>query len=648
MYRFTVTAKLGFIYHIPGPDEDPDDPSTNTCPLDPVLENKLNMRAALPKQIFGMLVPKELPDVRSLMPYSLRLPHARDALDCSFDLMGPVSFTKDELEDVKAFHAAMMEGPQKKKDPKKVAEELRRLTDAARKALGELPDADELDPPPKPTAPPPQQVTVAGQGGSAGQGSSAGQGMSAAADTEASPAGQGTPGNASASAAPEHALTQQQQASDQPQASAASPAAAAAAAMPAAAAPQAASPSGSTAAAMAAANQPQQPSEDTDMTAAPLPDVSKEQQAGQTTDASAAAASAANTQAPEQADAVAEDPPQAGGQSEPPNKPDAAVGTDAQTLKQAEKAKTDEAPKTQDPVHVWNELTKHTEGDNEDFEDKFIHNYFFVPLKLWLDWEDVVAKLPPNPPRELDWDAVRHVKHGWKPLTTMEEVSRQGAGQSGGFSAMEVDGDQPVPKEISHHQAPGDQLVPNGAEAMQTDVADASKDSAVPSMHPEANGVSARDASVPEPGPKEVRMGPLDPQRLANSVMVTTYNSTPYFFEGIDPELTPQSRFPDDKLKLQAVVEQEEEDDFLKPKPPKETDTPTDQQPAVPDESAGTDNDKGGESEGQPGEAAVAAAAAKHVTVVAGREAPKADTPEEFVVRLIASKQAATFTDYFK
>lgn len=304
--------------------------------------------------------------------------------------------------------------------------------------------------------------------------------------------------------------------------------------------------------------------------------------------------------------------------------------------------KADEPLKMQDPVHVWNELTKHTEGDNEDFEDKFIHNYFFVPLKLWLDWEDVAAKLPPEPPRELDWDAVRHVKHGWKPLTTMEGVSRQGGGQSGGASAMGMNGDQPDPKDVSHHPS-GDQLAPTGAETMQINGTNPHKNPAVP----EAGGTSAGDASVPLSGPKEVKMGHLDPQRLANSVMVTTYNSTPYFFEGIDPELTPQSRFPDDKLKLQAVVEQEEEDDFLKPKPPKETDTPTDQQTATPDELAATDNDKGDESGRQPGEAS-AAAAAKHVTVVAGREAPKADTPEEFVVRLIASKQAATFTDYFK
>ena len=85
------------MYHIPGPDEDPDDPATRKHWMDPVLENKLNMRAALPKQVFGMLVPKELPDVRALLPYSLRLPHAKEALDCTFDLAGQVNFPPPHL-----------------------------------------------------------------------------------------------------------------------------------------------------------------------------------------------------------------------------------------------------------------------------------------------------------------------------------------------------------------------------------------------------------------------------------------------------------------------------------------------------------------------------------------------------------------------
>ena len=136
LYKFTITAKPGFMYHIPGPDEDPDDPQTYDCPLDPVLENKLNMRAALPKQVFGMLVPQALPDVRALLPYSLRLPHAKEALDCTFELAGEVSYDRVQMEELRAFHAAIMEGPTKKKDAKKVAEELKKLTADARRALG--------------------------------------------------------------------------------------------------------------------------------------------------------------------------------------------------------------------------------------------------------------------------------------------------------------------------------------------------------------------------------------------------------------------------------------------------------------------------------------------------------------------------------
>lgn len=138
LYKFTITAKLGFMYHIPGPDEDPDDPSTNACPLDPVLENRLNMRAALPKQVFGMLVPKKLPDLRALLPYALSLPHAREALDCTFDFVGHVSYDEMQMAELKAFHASMIEGPTKKKGAKKVAEELRKLNADARRALGLL------------------------------------------------------------------------------------------------------------------------------------------------------------------------------------------------------------------------------------------------------------------------------------------------------------------------------------------------------------------------------------------------------------------------------------------------------------------------------------------------------------------------------
>lgn len=630
LYRFTVTAKMGFIYHIPGPDEDPDDPSTNTCPLDPVLENKLNMQAALPKQIFGMLVPKELPDVRTMLPYTLRLPHARDALDCSLDLMGPVSFSKDELEDIKAFHAAMMEGPQKKKDAKKVAEELRRLTDAARKALGELPDADELDPPPKPVEDPkplpaPQQGPAAASPSSsaaAAEQGSAANGLNTC--TEAPPAGQSSPGKPSTSSVPDDTVMQQQQqqASDQQQAAAEVQSSLLQAAS------QPASPLDLTAAAAAAAatQAQQQQSGDTNMSAIALPDQAEEMRPDESAsqpDPSATAAELADALKPSNTNAPAADTPH---DSAHPTQTHGPVTTDT-TADDSNKPSTDEAPKIQDPVHVWDELTKHQEGDNEAFEDKFAHNYFFVPLKLWLDWEDVAAKLPVDPPKELDWDAVRHVKHGWKPLTTLEEVGSQ---QAAGDSAMQVDRAQLVPNEISNN-TPRDQFVPDNP--MQSDAP-------IPSNGPfTADSRAAQRGPVIKSAPKKaVQLGPLDPQRLVNSVMVTTYSATPYFYEGIDPELTPQSRFPDDKLKLQAVVEHEEEDEFLKPKPPKET--------AKPDESAGSDNDKPNESEGAPKEGA-AAAAVKTVTV-AGRESPTEDTADQFVVRLIASKQAATFTDYFK
>ena len=142
LYKFTIMAKMGFMYHIPGPDEDPDDPKTNVCPLDPALENKLNMLAALPKQVFGIIVPKEMPDVRTLFPFMLRLPHARDALDCKFDLVGPVSFSHDELAEIGAYHDAMIEGPKKKKDPKAMTDELKKMTEEAKKMLG----GDEPEP----------------------------------------------------------------------------------------------------------------------------------------------------------------------------------------------------------------------------------------------------------------------------------------------------------------------------------------------------------------------------------------------------------------------------------------------------------------------------------------------------------------------
>jgi len=120
-------------------------------------------------------------------------------------------------------------------------------------------------------------------------------------------------------------------------------------------------------------------------------------------------------------------------------------------------------------------------------------------------------------------------------------------------------------------------------------------------------------------------------------VVVTTYNSTPYFYEGTDPQLTPESKFPDDKLKLQLVVEEEEEDEFLKPKPPQETDTPTDKPADQPQQSA----DKGSDS------ASAAAATAAATTAAAGSEEGREEA-DDSAVRLIASKKASTFTEYFK
>lgn len=79
---------------------------------------------------------------------------------------------------------------------------------------------------------------------------------------------------------------------------------------------------------------------------------------------------------------------------------------------------------------------------------------------------------------------------------------------------------------------------------------------------------TAKDlGEVPRGG---VRLGPLDHFDLSSSVLVTTYNRTPYFYEQVDPVLTPESRFPTDKLKIQVVVEEEEKEEELdKPRPQK-------------------------------------------------------------------------------
>lgn len=68
---------------------------------------------------------------------------------------------------------------------------------------------------------------------------------------------------------------------------------------------------------------------------------------------------------------------------------------------------------------------------------------------------------------------------------------------------------------------------------------------------------------------KIAKIGSLPQHDLSSSVVVTTYNRTPYFYEEVDSRLTPESRFPTDKLKLQVVVEQEEEEEVFVPRPPK-------------------------------------------------------------------------------
>ena len=679
---------MGFMYHIPGPDEDPDDPKTNTCPLDPVLENKLNMLAALPKQIFGMLVPKELPDVRALMPYSLRLPHARDALDCKFDLVGPVSFGQDQLEEIRSFHAAMMEGPQKKKDPKKVAEELKKLTEAAGKALGE--DLPAPDSPPQPADSQTQTQPA----------DALTQTQPADALTQTQPADsltQTQPADFPTQTQPADSPTQTQPADsptqNQPQAElasaeqrhahdvhAASPAAAAAAAAP----------------------------------AGPL----EQEQVLTSTNGPMIIDTAAASAAPNAADGPA--------QTVDPIIPD--DPSRSSTAKQDEPAKPDE-------------LTKFKEGD-ENAEDVFVSNYFVLPLQQWMDWEDPNHTMDDSFP-EVDWEAVQHVKYGWKPLSTLEEVQvpEQGPACSTG-DAIDLDGDQPVPagpaghattatgdepmlytstdpqqQSYSHQQSictgtteftvlEADQAIPDSGTVayciISRDAIDPSKgtaaftisddsqaviskgtaafslragDHSIPSgfdtasleVHPVPSEISTESASavgdgaVPGPGSSCLdagltsvpssngtvpsssmtgfKLGQLDPQRLKNSVVVTTYNSTPYFYEGTDLQLTPESKFPDDKLKLQLVVEEEEEDDFLKPPPPKETDAPTDKPADQAEQSA----DKGGDSTSAA--AATAAAAATGAATGSGEGEKEAD---DLAVRLIASKKASTFTEYFK
>ena len=614
LYKFTITAKMGFMYHIPGPDEDPDDPKTNTCPLDPVLENKLNMLAALPKQVFGMLVPKELPDVRALMPYSLRLPHARDALDCKFDMVGPVSVSQGQLDEVKAFHAAMMEGPQKKKDPKKVAEELKKLTAAARKALGD--DLPQLEPEPESASEP--------------------AGPAAAPQTPTQEQGSIEPASA-----PATAIAQQHSSEDQ-------------------------------ASAAAAASQPVPMEQDQPaVTTANAPLASQ-----RVADSAAAPAQQADKTPLLLQQSVV---PQPGKTDDSLGKGKLAAVTTAAASSQLGSGESHDAAKADDPAAAstadpeparFDELTKFTEGQ-EDAENKFVSNYYMLPLKQWMDWEDPDDVMDDSS-AEIDWEAVKHVKYGWKPLSTLQEASdpqqepmdvMQPAGEQTTRSASAdaqltsctarhtmcegkaettvVQADQPVPNQgqaestlLDRDQANPDTgtsafSIQEGAQAVPSNYKPLREEQTAPSkiskgLAAAAATTLAGDLVAPSNSHKGSQLGQLDYWRLTNSVVVTTYNSTPYFFEDIDPVLTPESKFPEEKLKLQVVFEEEEEDEFLKPKPPKETHAPTDK--------PGQSSDKAKEAESAP---AVATPAVSQ-------------EQDDMVTKLTASRKAATFTQYFK
>ena len=614
MYKFTITAKMGFMYHIPGPDEDPDDPKTNTCPLDPVLENKLNMLAALPKQVFGMLVPKELPDVRALMPYSLRLPHARDALDCKFDMVGPVSVSQGQLDEVKAFHAAMMEGPQKKKDPKKVAEELKKLTAAARKALGD--DLPPLEPEPESAAEPAAPA--------------------AAPQTPTQEQGSIEPASAPATATAQQHLSEDQ---------------------------------ASVAAAVTAASQPEPMEQDQPAVTTANAPLASQRVAGS---AAAPVQQADKTPLLLQQSGV----PQSGKTDDSLGKGKLAAVIPAAASSQLESGESHGAAKADDPAAAstadpeparFDELTKFTEGQ-EDAENKFVSNYYMLPLRQWMDWEDPDDVMDDSS-AEIDWEAVKHVKYGWKPLSTLQEVS---APQQEPMDVMQAAGEQTTPgasadaqptsctarhtmcegkaestvvqadQPVADHARPestlldrgqanpdkgtsafsiqeGAQAVPNNYKPLRDEQTAPSKMSKC--LAAAAATTPAGDVVAPSNSHKQ---GQLDYWRLTNSVVVTTYNSTPYFFEDIDPVLTPESKFPEEKLKLQVVFEEEEEDEFLKPKPPKETYAPTDK--------PGQSSDKAKEAESAPAVATPAVI----------------QEQDDMVTKLTASRKAATFTQYFK
>ena len=50
-----------------------------------------------------------------------------------------VSYDQQQMQELRAFHEALIAGPIKKKDAKNVAEELKKLTEQARRALGRRP-----------------------------------------------------------------------------------------------------------------------------------------------------------------------------------------------------------------------------------------------------------------------------------------------------------------------------------------------------------------------------------------------------------------------------------------------------------------------------------------------------------------------------
>ena len=654
LYKFTITAKMGFMYHIPGPDEDPDDPKTNTCPLDPVLENKLNMLAALPKQIFGLLVPKELPDVRALMPYPLRLPHARDALDCKFDLVGPVSFSQDQMDEIRSFHAAMMEGPKKKKDPKKVAEELKKLTEAARKALGE--DLPASDSPPQPAEPP----------------------------TQTQPAD--PPSQTQPQASAEPVSPQQQHAADElpalPAASLAASAAAAAVAAPA-----------------GPSEQEQVPTN----TNGPM-----------VIHRAAASAAPGTADAPAQiAGLIGPDDSSRSNKARQhePAKPD-------ELTKYREGDENAEDGFVSNyfvlPLQQWMdwEDPNHTMDDSfpeVDWEAVRHVKYGWKPLStleevqipeqgpacstgdaMDLDGDQPAPASPAGhagtvtgdkptlctstDPQQQSQTLQQSVCTGTLEFTVLEAdlaipdegtvayriISRDANVLSKGTLAFTVSDDSQAV--ISTGTAAfsllaRDHSIPNGTgiasheahpvpSKISTESASSVRDGAVPG--PGSSCLDANDAStsaglksvrssngiIPRSSMTGFKLGQLDPQRLTNSVVVTTYNSTPYFYECTDPQLTPESKFPDDKLKLQLVVEEEEEDEFLRPQPPKETDAPTDKSADQAEQSADKHSDS-----------APAAAAATGTST--GSEEGRAEA-DDLAVRLIASKKASTFTEYFK